>query len=180
MPEQVKTVFLDSDGNESRSPTPATVEMQIRYPDFDPIVVHNFHPDNEICAKWHGFKQKLGDKRAGKDGEEGYDQTMALFERLVESANWNLAREGAGPRTSILAAAIAHVLLDAGRITQADFDETVRDKQEECKDKTYREKAASNLEVIAHMDRIKVERTIERANKSKAAAAGVESSIDAL
>jgi len=180
MAERITTVFLNAENVESRSPTPSTVTMQIRYPDFDPIIVTQLHIDNEICAKWHGIKQKLGDKRAGKDAEEGHDQTVALVERLVESANWNLAREGAGPRTSILAAAIVAVLVAAGRIEPDAAEGAIGEKMELCREKEYREKAASRPDVKAEMDKIKATRAAERAAKSATEAGAVETETESL
>jgi len=186
---QVKTVFLDAEGESHRSPQPGIVAMHILYPDLDPIVVTHgaVHEDNRSCAFWHGMKQKLGDKRAGKDAEEGYDETISLLERLCESANWNLAREGAGPRVSMTGEAIARVLVAAGKADASDLVTLSKEKAEACRDQTkdsngntYKEQAEANPAVNEMLETIKTERQAVRLAAAKVASAGVESNIDTL
>lgn len=171
-----KSYFL-KDGTEVRSATPEAVRLQFAFANGDKLDVDPTKLSDGVryCAMLHGLAQKIGDSYAGaKTPDEASEEAGSLYERL-ESGEWIAERESAGPRISLILAAIVKARADAGKpFTEAEQAE----RAEKLKaDKTYRESAMANPAVKAAYAAIQAERAAERAAKAAADAAGATESV---
>lgn len=166
-----KSYFL-VDGTEVRSATPDAVRLTFAFANGDKLDVDPSKLNDEVrkCAMFHGLAQKIGDSYAGsKTPDEASEEASALWERL-EAGEWIAEREAAGPRISLILAAIVRARADAGKpFTDAE----VAERTERLKtDKPYRESVMANAAVKAAYATIQAERAAEKAKKAQADAAG--------
>lgn len=176
-----KSYFLQ-DGTETRSASPEAVRLSFAFSNGDRLDVDPSKLSESVryCAMFHGLAQKIGDSYAGsKTPDEASEEASALLERL-EAGEWIAERESAGPRISLILAAIVKARVDAGKPFS---DAEVAERAEKLKtDKTYRESAMANKLVAAAYAAIQAERAAERARKAQADAgvAGVVDTTDTL
>jgi len=164
-----KKMYLYDDGTEGAHAKPNTIGMEFRFTEGGMLSIGRTDVGDNCfaAAGWHGLGQKIGDTYAGKSGDEAFEAAAAMIERLGMD-EWLLARESAGPRGSMLLAAIAA----AKEAASQEFDEaSVREK---LSDKTYREKVMAVPQVKAQYDRIRAEAAADRAKKSAKVAKGDE------
>lgn len=160
-----KSYFL-SDGTEVRSATPEAVRLTFAFANGDKLDVDPSKLSDNVrkCAMFHGLAQKIGDSYAGsKTPDEASEEASSLWERL-EAGEWIAERESAGPRISLILAAVVKARADAGKpFTEAEQAE----RAERLKtDKTYRESVMANGAVKAAYAAIQAERAAERAKKA--------------
>lgn len=161
-----------SDGTEQRSASADVVRLTFNFANGDKLDVDpsKLNDDVRKCAMFHGLAQKIGDSYAGsKTPDEASEEASSLWERL-EAGEWIAERESAGPRISLILAAIVKARADAGKpFTDAE----VAERTEKLKtDKAYRESAMANKMVDAAYKAIQAERATERARKAAEEAAG--------
>lgn len=180
-----KKTYVWADGSEHRHASPEAVMLRFDFTNGETLETRydDLGVSCKVAAGWFGISEKVGNAYAGADdADDAFEKASAMYERLTEDM-WVAAREGAGPRTSILAAAIVAVLVTAGRVSD-DSPEVIKgviaEKRVLCKEKEYREKAASRPDVKAEMDRIKAKQAVEKAAKSTQHADNVETETDSL
>lgn len=160
-----KSYFLQ-DGTEVRSATPEAVRLSFAFANGDKLDCDPSKLSESVryCAMFHGLAQKIGDSYAGsKTADEASEEASSLWERL-EAGEWIAERESAGPRISLILAAIVKARADAGKPFT---DVEVTERTEKLKtDKTYRESAMANPAVKAAYAAIQAERAAERAKKA--------------
>lgn len=174
-----KSYFLQ-DGTEVRSASPEAVRLQFSFANGDTLNVDPSKLSEQVryCAMFHGLAQKIGDSYAGsKTPDEASEEASSLWERL-EAGEWIAERESAGPRISLILAAIVKARADAGKpFTDAEQAE----RAEKLKtDKTYRESAMANPAVKAAYAALQAERAAERAAKAAAEAGTATAETDSL
>lgn len=174
-----KSYFL-ADGTEVRSATPDAVRLTFAFANGDKLDVDpsKLNDDVRKCAMFHGLAQKIGDSYAGsKTPDEASEEASSLWERL-EAGEWIAERESAGPRISLILAAIVKARADAGKPFT---EEEVAERTEKLKtDKEYRESAMANGAVKAAYAAIQAERAAERARKAAEEAGTVPVETDSL
>ncbi len=160
-----KSYFLN-DGTEVRSATPEAVRLTFSFANGDRLDVDPTKLNEQVryCAMFHGLAQKIGDSYAGsKTPDEASEEATSLWERL-EAGEWIAEREAAGPRISLILAAVVKARADAGKpfteAEQAERSQRLKD------DKAYRESAMANMAVKAAYAAIQAERAAERAAKA--------------
>lgn len=176
---KAKKSYYLQDGTEVRSATPEAVRLQFTFANGDRLDVDPSKLSEQVryCAMFHGLAQKIGDSYAGsKTPDEASEEAMALYERL-ESGEWIAERESAGPRISLILAAVVKARADAGKpfsaAEQAERGERLKT------DKAYRESVMANAAVKAAYATIQAERAAERAAKAQAEA-GAATGTDEL
>jgi hypothetical protein len=134
---------------------------------------------NEIraIATVRGLAEKVRDTYAGAETvDEAYDLCTDMIGRLQEG-EWMSAREGGGPRMTMLLSAIKEVKEAAGlpfdlEESRAKYVATEEDTDEVRKAKTEaRKSAAANPKVAAVLERLKAEAAAKRAEKAAPATA---------
>lgn len=166
-----KSYFL-SDGTEVRSAQPEAVRLTFAFANGGKLDVDPSKLSESVryCAMFHGLAQKIGDSYAGsKTADEAEEEASSLWERL-EAGEWIAEREAAGPRISLILAAIVKARADAGKPFS---EEEQAERAEKLKtDKAYRESCMANAAVKAAYAAIQAERAAEKAKKAAAEAAG--------
>lgn len=164
-----KSYFL-KDGTEVRSATSEAVRLQFTFANGDKLDVDPTRLSESVryCAMFHGLAQKIGDSYAGsKTPDEASEEASSLFERL-EAGEWIAERESAGPRISLILAAVVKARADAGKpftdVEQAERGERLKT------DKAYRDSVMANGAVKAAYAAIQAQRAAERAAKAAAEA----------
>jgi len=127
----------------------------------------------DACA-WHGLSQKLGDSYASaKTPEDAVESFETLYERLT-GGEWVKAREGGGPRPSMVVDAIVAALVDAGE----EVDDTRRAGiVEKVKTKEGRAAALANPAIKAQYEAVRAEAAKAKAKAAKDAAKTSESDL---
>lgn len=176
---KAKKSYYLQDGTEVRSATPEAVRLQFTFANGDRLDVDPSKLSEQVryCAMFHGLAQKIGDSYAGsKTPDEASEEAMSLYERL-ESGEWIAERESAGPRISLILAAVVKARADAGKPFSAS-EQTERAERLKT-DKAYRESVMANAAVKAAYATIQAERAAERAAKAQAEA-GAATGTDEL
>ena len=128
----------------------------------------------DVCqvALIRGLAEKVRDTYAGAETvEEAFDLATDMIGRL-EEGEWMSAREGGGPRMTMLLAAIKEVLERHGRTfdleaSRAKYVATDEDSDEVKKAKAEaRRNAAANAEVAVVLERLKSEAAARRVAKA--------------
>ena len=163
-------VYINVDGSEAVHASPEAASLEFRFESGETIVVE-LGTIAENCvraATWHGLSQKLGDTYAGKDASDAAEEVQTLLERL-QSGDWVKAREGAGPRPTLVSAAIVAALEAEGQTVDQAREKAIHEK---VNDPASRKSALANKKISAHYERIKAELAQEKAAKAETAAAG--------
>lgn len=170
-------VFLNAEGEESRHASPEAVALRFAFANgtSHDIALTDL-PSNIIdAAAWHGISQKLGDAYAGAKGDA--DEAVEAFETLIERlklGEWVKAREGGGPRPSMVVDAIVAALQDNGE----EVDDARRAAiMAKVKGPEARKGALANPVINAHYERLKLEAAKDRAKKAADKAKGAEASL---
>lgn len=169
-----KKVYLDKDGNESRSAHPGVVAQEFRFAnDQTHRVLFEELPENiQFCAGRHGLFQKLGDEYSNAKGDANVAENdfLSLLEQL-QAGNW-VTQKGAGvPRISIVLEAIIRAYAAKGD----PMDETrIAAARESLKDQDVLNGAKDDEPIAAQITIINRERAEAREAAAVAKAAGVE------
>lgn len=167
--------FLKADGTTSKHVTSDAVALQIVFNNgeqrtFDPSTAP---AEMQKCLILHGMSQKLGDGGAGKDVNDFIEKVDDIWEAILEG-RWSDRAEGVGPRTSLLAEAIAEAKPEKY---------TVESAAAMLKGKTEDERAKLQAvpQIKKVLERKKAERALARAEAADklAANAGVDE-LDAV
>lgn len=177
---KAKKSYYLQDGTEVRSASPEAVRLTFAFANGDRLDVDPSKLSEQVryCAMFHGLAQKIGDSYAGsKTPDEASEEASSLYERL-EAGEWIAEREAAGPRISLILAAVVKARADAGKPFS---DAEIAERSERLKtDKPYRESVMANGAVKAAYAAIQAERAAERAAKAAADAGGTPTTTDDL
>jgi hypothetical protein len=159
-----KKVYVLENGDEAAHASPDVSHLEFRFESGDTIIVRLEDIDNgcRTAAAWHGISQKLGDTYAGKDAAEAAEEVQSLLERL-QSGDWIKAREGGGPRPTLVIEAIVCALIDNGEEVSDERRATIAAK---VNTPTERKRALKQPAVQAHFERLKAERAADKAAKA--------------
>lgn len=116
----------------------------------------------------HGLKQKLSDAYAGarEKNLDPHEEFMSMVEQL-QNDEWTVKRDGAGPRPSMVAAALREVLIAMG----VSDDDSLGDKVKAATaDAKLRKSALANPKVNEVYTRLQAEAAAKRAAKAAEAA----------
>ena len=171
-------VYIDGEGNETRSATAAAAKLEFRFANGEvrSVNLETFPANINTSLAWFGRSEKLGNFYAGAKG----DPAIALekFEaglELLISGEWIEKGEGVGTAPSLIVEAIVRALTAEGQTV----DDTRRAEiAEKCKDKDTREGAKKDAKINAHIKAITAERAAERAVKAQEAAAEATGTVE--
>jgi len=131
-------------------------------------------------ATVRGLAEKIRDTYAGSETvEDAFAEAEDMLGRLMDG-EWMSAREGGGPRMTMLLTAIAEVKAAHGapfdlEEARARYLNTAEDDDATREAKLGRRKAAAaNSEVAAVLDRLRAEAAAKRADKTPVDAASVD------
>lgn len=165
-------VYVNADGEESRSSSPDAVALLFKFTNGSEIRVERDKLPENITAALvlHGAAQKIGDSYAGAESiTDAVDKATAMHERLV-AGDWTSGKT-AGPRIQHLVDAI----VAAKQAADQEVDpEAVAEKLKA--DENLRKNALNNPAIRAMYDKQKAERATAAARESAKAAkdAGAE------
>lgn len=127
------------------------------------------HKDIYHVAAVRGLAEKVRDTYAGSDSVTDAMETAEDMIGRLNEGEWLSAREGGGPRMTMLLGAIAEVKGDAFNLDESrakyvvdkdDDDETKKAKREMSR------RAAANPDVARVLERLKAEAAAKRAEKT--------------
>jgi len=166
-----KKVYVDKDGNETRSATADAVALEFRFANGKTHVVNpdNYPKEIQRCLVFFGTSEKDGNAYAGAKGDpdDAEDKFLSMHEQLMTGI-W-VEKAEAGPRPSLIADAIIAALEAAGQKVDTARAEKVREK---VKDKDTREGALKDPVIKAEYESIKAKRAAVRAKEAATAAKG--------
>ena len=168
-----KKVYLNKDGEETRSATAASVQLQFRFANGNTHAVQTADHPGEIlaCLGWFGISEKYGNAYAGAKGDaDTAEEAFLSMQEQLRGGTWVEKAEG-GPRPSLIADAIIAALTAAGQTVDDKRATTVREK---VKDKDTRDGALKDPVIKAQYEAIKAARAATRAKEAAAAAKGAE------
>ena len=170
-----KKVYINSDGKETAHASPDADSLEFRFESGETIVVElDSIADNcRRAATWHGISQKLGDKYAGKSVDEAHEEVATLLERL-QQGDWIKAREGAGPRPSVLVDAVVAALEENGETVDSDRRAKIKAQLADSEKKKH---AMNNPLFRAHYARIKAENATAKAAAAAQSAENTETDL---
>ena len=181
MPENKKSavckkVYVDANGEETRSATHEAAELQFRFDNGNTHAVKLAEHSAEIrtCLAWFGVSEKYGNSYAGAkgDADEAEGMFLSMQEQLL-GGTW-VDRAEAGPRPSLIADAIIAALEAAGQKVDDTRRTAIREK---VKDKDTREGALKDPVIKAEYEAIKAKRAAERAKDAAKKAKGETVSV---
>lgn len=167
-------VYVTKAGEVHKNPVPEakTVRTVFSNGEEHDINLSDLSKEMLACAALQGLSIKVQRAFASANGsvDDAVEAYLTVRENLL-AGTWNTKREGAGPRLSILAEAIAAALEEKGQtVDDARMASIVAKLSDESGDA--KELAMKDLKVKAHYERIKAERAAERASKAAEAANG--------
>lgn len=171
-----KKVYVDANGEETRSVTPDTVELQFRFENGN---THKRKPSDypkeiEHCLAFFGVSEKDGNAYAGSKGDPDVAEELFLsMDEQLMGGTW-VEKAEAGPRPSLIADAIIAALVSAGQKVDDTRATAIREK---VKDKDTREGALKDPVIKAEYEAIKAKRAAERAKDAAKKAKGVEVTV---
>ncbi len=166
-----KKVYVNAEGEETRSATAASTELQFRFANKNTHkVTMADHPANILaCLGWFGVSEKYGNSYAGAKGDaDAAEEAFLSMQEQLRGGTWVEKAEG-GPRPSLIADAIIAALTAAGQTVD---DKRAAGVREKVKDKATREGALKDPVIKAQYEAIKAARAATRAKEAAAAAKG--------
>lgn len=179
-------VYVDSEGNESRSWKPGVVALRFDFfADDEETVVESlttkpsdYSEDMREAFCFHGISQKYGDSYASalKSGVDPVESVSDIHSRILEGT-WVERATDAGPRTSQLIEAIIRTIESAGGVVD---DERRKRIAESLQDETQRKTAQATPAIAANLKDIQAEAAAARAEKARVAAAEDDTDVSAM
>jgi len=171
-----KKVYVNKDGEETRSATQYSTALQFRFANgITHVVNYGDHPVNiKTCLSWFGISEKYGNAYAGAKGDaDAAEEAFRSMQEQLRGGTW-VEKAEAGPRPSLIADAIIAALNAAGQKVDEKREAAVREK---VKDKATREGALNDPVIKAEYEAIKAKRAAERAKDAAALAKGKEIAV---
>ena len=173
-------VYVDGEGNETRSATPGAVALEFRFNNAEKTVhrvtIKDHNAEIVTCLSWFGISEKYGNSYAGSkgDADDALEKFLSMQEQLV-GGTWVEKADGVGPRPSLIGDAIIAALKAKGETVDDSRAASIREK---VKDKTTREGALKDPAIKAEFEKAKAERAVARAKKAAEAAANVTIEVE--
>ena len=164
-------IYVDAEGNESRSASPEAVALLLKFSNGEEIRVDRDKVPANVAsaAMLHGLSQKIGDTYAGAENiADAVEKAGAMAERLL-NGEWLRPRESVGPRIGLLVEAVVAAKTAAGM--EADAEKIAENLKGNA---DLRKNALNNPQIKAEYDRIKAERAQAAAKASAKEARGAE------
>lgn len=168
-----KKVYVNSDGEDTRSATPHSKELRFNFANGNAHTVKlDDHPDAiKACLGWFGISEKYGNSYAGAKGDaDTAEEAFLSMQEQLRGGTWVEKAEG-GPRPSLIADAIIAALTAAGQDVDEKRGTSIREK---VKDKATRDGALKDPVIKAQYEAIKAARAAERAKAAAKLAKGAE------
>lgn len=177
--------YFDSKGEEFNSPTADCVGVRHKFVGTEfalEMLLDDLEDDLIRRNALFGLNVGVGNAYGGQSGEIAFDSAEARFETF-KLGSWAAGRQ-IGPRDADVLLALVAAKADLGQEVSIEdlrprFADTAADSAEGKKNPAYAldaKEVAKMPEVKMHIDRIRAERTAERAAKSAEAAQNVETS----
>lgn len=167
---KAKKVYLDGEGNESRSAKPGVEVLRFEFANGNSYAVQlgDFPEAVLRSATWHGLAQKMGDEYSGaKSPDEAEEAFLNVRERLM-AGDWVTERQAAGPRISLVLEAVMTAYQEAGKPLDA---AAIEERREGLKDAAVRKAALEHPAINAVYLRLQAERAAKKAAFAAAKAA---------
>lgn len=180
-----KRTYVDSEGKEFTNPTPQCVGVKFTFAETGrKLVMRVDELSNEVLAQaaLFGIKTAVGNAYGGVADDDIEDAAETRWLTMKEDGKWSSDRV-VGPRTSDIAMAILEAKIRAGTI---DDNEPAREAELEAikakaeADDEYLKGASKNAHVKAELERIKLKRAQERADKAEARAEDSDAELAGL
>lgn len=171
-----KKVYVDANGEETRSATQDADKLEFRFDNGNTHVVRlvDHNPDIRSCLGWFGISEKYGNAYAGAKGDaDAAEELFLSMQEQLLGGTW-VDRAEAGPRPSLIADAIIAALEAAGQKVDDERRTSIREK---VKDKDTREGALKDPVIKAEYEAIKAKRAAERAKEAAKKAKGETVSV---
>lgn len=162
-----KSLYINSEGEKTRSPTANTVGMEFQFTGVPDSLVCMFDdlPEeirNVYCvAQGANIKVQRSFNTAKGNAAQMREEAADTWQNLVDGI-WTSDREG-GLRIGDLADAIAATIVDEGGTVDEVRLASIKEK---LKDETSRDKAKDSPKVKAHLTRIAAEKAAKRASEA--------------
>ena len=158
-------MFIQPDGSLSRQATPDTVGLRSTFVGYDPIDISrdDIGPNCQAASFWHGLSHKFGNSYSTSKSIEDAVEDFQTMAELLKMDNWVSERKGAGPRPSMLAAAVEAALIVQGEEVN---DERRKGIVEKLKDADFRKGTLDNAAVRAEYETIRAAAAASRASNA--------------